>query len=62
MNTPTALRALAATSRFVSPVVATAAVVGLGLFAWRTWLRMRAQTEWESDWKEYQRRHFDRNV
>ncbi|HUI25982.1 MAG TPA: hypothetical protein VL403_07830 [Candidatus Kryptonia bacterium] len=62
MNTSTALRALALTSRIVSPVVTTAALVGLGLYAWRTWLRVRAETQWETDWVEFRRRQRDRDT
>ena len=61
MTTPTALRAVALTSRIVSPVVAAAAVIGLGLYAWRSWLRVRAETQWEADWSAFQRRRLDRD-
>jgi len=62
MNTSTAVRALTLTSRIVPPVVATAALIGFALFAWRSWLRVRAEAEWESNWAEFQRRRLDRDV
>ena len=62
MDTPTTLRALSLTSRIVSPIVATAALVGLGIYAWRTWLRVRAEAEWENDWVEFRRRQLDRDT
>lgn len=61
MSTSTALRALTLTSRIVSPVVTTAALVGLGLYAWRTWLRVRAEAQWEADWEAFQLREIDRD-
>jgi len=56
------LRALTLTSRMVAPLVTTAAFVGLGLYTWRTWLRLRAEAQWETDWAEFQRRPRDRDV
>jgi hypothetical protein len=42
-------------------MVTTAALVGLGLYAWRTWLRVRAEAQWETAWAEFQRRQPDRD-
>jgi hypothetical protein len=53
---------VALTSRIVSPVVAATAVIGLSLYAWRSWLRLRAETQWEADWATFQRRRLDRDV
>jgi hypothetical protein len=49
-------RALAFTGRVVPPVVATTAVVGLGIFAWRAWLRLREEERWLTEWAAFQHR------
>jgi hypothetical protein len=38
-------------------VITTAAIVGLGIYAWRAWLRLREEERWELAWAEYQRTH-----
>ncbi|MBI1815618.1 MAG: hypothetical protein HYR72_11610 [Deltaproteobacteria bacterium] len=57
MTTHTVVRALTLTSRLVSPVVTTAALIGLSIYAWRTWMRVRAEAQWEVDWAAFQQRH-----
>lgn len=56
MTTRGVVRALAFTGRVVPPVVATAAVVGLGIFAWRAWLRLREEERWLTQWADFQHR------
>jgi hypothetical protein len=59
MTTHTVVRALTLTSRLVSPVVTTAALIGLSVYAWRAWMRVRAEAQWEVDWEAFQRRQLD---
>ncbi|MBI4515951.1 MAG: hypothetical protein HY699_09080 [Deltaproteobacteria bacterium] len=59
MTTPTAMRVLALTGRIVSPVMTAAAVMSLGLFAWRSWMRLRQERRWQEDWEAFRRQHFD---
>ncbi len=57
MTTRAMVRALAWTGRTLPPAVATAAVIGLGIFAWRAWLRVHAEERWLTEWTEFRNRH-----
>ena len=50
------VRALALTGRVLPPAVAGAAVIGLGIFAWRAWLRLREEERWLTEWADFQHR------
>jgi len=50
------VRALALTGRVLPPVAAGAAVIGVGIFAWRAWLRLREEERWLTEWADFQHR------
>ena len=59
VTTQTALRIASIAGRAVSPVVA-AAIIGLSIYVWRSWLRGREEAQWEVDWAEFRRQELPR--
>jgi hypothetical protein len=51
------VRVVSLTARIATPVLVAAAVVGLGVYAWRSWLRLQEERRWVVDWEEFRQRH-----
>jgi hypothetical protein len=61
VTTPIALRALSFAGRLIPSVVTAAAVLGLGIYAWRARLRVQEEQRWEVEWEAFQRHHRPRD-